>query len=811
MLKVLKFGGSSVGSAEMILKVKKIVEAENNKCIVVVSAIKGVTDQLLKLSNMAVKRNEIYKNELEDLINNHINILRNTINDENKREVTIIKVKNIFSDLENILYGVFLLKEFSKKTLDYILSFGERLSATILSQVIENAEYIDAREIIKTDNNFGNAKVDFGKTNELIIKKFEKINKIPVVTGFIASSQHEETTTLGRGGSDYTAAIIAAALNASICEIWTDVDGFMTADPRKVEKAYPIEHLSYIEAMELSHFGAKVVYTPTIQPLFSKNIPVHIKNTFNTKAQGTIISKTPHDAKISPIVGVSSIDEIDLLTLQGAGMVGVMGISMRLFSCLARNSVNIILITQASSEYSITFAINPKDTENAKNAILKEFANEIELRKILSLNIDTNLSIIAIVGEGMKNTPGISAKLFSSLGRNGVNVIAIAQGSSEYNISIVVDKKSLAKGLNAIHEEFFLSQYREINLYLVGLGTVGSSLCGQIQKQQKVLLEQHRLKINMIGIANIDKMLIDKKGIDLKKWKQDIDEKGENINLEKFTDTIKNLNLRNSIFIDCTASADVAALYKKLLSSYISVVAANKIAASSEYKNYAELKQLAKDKNVKFYYETNVGAGLPLISTINDLVKSGDNIIKIEAVLSGTLNFIFNVISEKVPMSEAIKLAKEKGYSEPDPRIDLSGTDVVRKLIILAREAGYVIEKEDVIINRFLPDECFKGDIENFWNTVKKYDSDFEVKRKQLEKENKRWRFIGEIYQGKAKCELTVIDSNHPAYNLEGSNNIVLITTERYKELPMVIKGYGAGAEVTAAGVFADIFRIANI
>ncbi len=809
-MKVLKFGGSSVGLPEIILEVKKIIENQNDQCLVVVSAFKGITDQLIRISVLASKRDETYKTEIAEIEKRHLETIQKIIPKESIEFVSA-KVKNLIADLDDLLHGVFLLKDLTYKTQDYILSFGETLSSFIISKAIKNAEFIDSREIIKTDNNFGNAKVDFKPTNELIKKQFKAFQKTGVLPGFIATSIDDETTTLGRGGSDYTAAILAAALNAEQLEIWTDVDGFMTADPRKVEKAYPIKHLTYSEAMELSHFGAKVVYTPTIQPVFQKSIPVVIKNTFNPEAEGTTITSKPQEELVSPIKGISSIDEIDLLTLQGAGMVGVLGTSMRLFGCLAKSNVNIILITQASSEYSITFAINPKDTENAKKAIENEFNIEIEHRNVISLGIEKNLSIIAIVGEGMRHTPGISANLFQSLARNGINVIGIAQGSSELNISVVVKNKSLKKALNAIHEGFFLSRAKELHIFIAGTGIVGGNLIQQIKSQQENLEKEHRLKIKINGITNSRKMIFNKDGIDLENYSEELNKTLEKANIEKFTQLIKELNLRNSVFVDCTADEQVASIYQNLFNDFVSVVTANKIATSSEYCTYKLLKNTAQKRGVKFIFETNVGAGLPIINTINDLVKSGDRIIKLEAVLSGTLNFVFNVLSQNISLSKAIQLAKEKGYSEPDPRIDLNGTDVLRKLLILARESGYKLDKEDIVIKPFLPDDCFKGSIDDFWKRVEKYDKEFEHKRKELEKENKKWRFVALLKNSKASIELIAIDQLHPAYYLEGSNNIIIITTERYKELPMVIKGYGAGAEVTAAGVFADIMRVANV
>lgn len=812
-MKVLKFGGTSVGKPEVILEVKKIVEQQEKGTIVVVSAFGGLTDQLIKTTNLAKSRNEQYKTEFKAIRDRHTDTIAKVIVGKSVQEIVTKKVNIMLDELEEIYNGVYFLKDTTPKILDLIMSFGERLSSLIISDVIENAYLADARNFIKTDSNYNNAQVNYELTNDCIEKQFNGINQdYIIVPGFIASNNENEITTLGRGGSDYSAAIIAAALDASILEIWTDVDGFMTADPRIVEKAYPIDMLSYAEAMELSHFGAKVVYTPTIKPVYQKNIPVVIKNTFNPKAKGTIISgKKEIKKSISHIKGVSSISDISLLTLQGPGMVGVSGVSMRLFGALAKNKINIILITQASSEFTITFAISPSDIEKAQQAIQEEFNKEINSKGDLNLVIEKELSIIAIVGEEMKNSPGISAILFIALGNNGINVIATAQGSSELNISVVIKKNQLKKALNAIHENFFLSQHKALNLFQIGFGNVGGNLLKQLYNQQQRLLNEFKLKLNLIGICDIEKMIINEKGISFENYYQELTSTGIKSNIQEFAKQIITLNLPNTVLIDCTASKDVVTIYKSILENYGSIVTANKIASSSEYKKYDELIKVSREKNVKFLYETNVGAGLPIIKTIEDLIHSGDKIVKIEAVLSGTLNFIFNTISESIPMSKAIAMAQEKGYSEPDPRIDLSGIDVQRKILILSRLSGLKIEQEDVKVKKFLPDELFSGTIEDFWKNINKYDSEFEKKRKELETRNHKWRFVAKLENGIASCELIDIDQKHPAYYLEGSNNIILITTERYKEYPMVIKGYGAGAEVTAAGVFADIIRIANI
>ena len=809
-MKVLKFGGYAIDSADNILKAKAIVQSQTEPVIIVVSALHGITDSLVELSRLAAARDKNFFRIHNEIEKKHTDLIQELFEEPLRTTVTS-RISIWLKDLISIINGVYQLNDLTPKIQDKILSFGEIMSSYLISNVIENAEVIDAKGLIKTDDNYGNARVNFPLTNRLIRAQFNRYRKTGIVPGFIASSEHNITTTLGRGGSDYTAAIISAALEVERLEIWTNVDGFMTADPKKVHKAMAIENLSYAEAMELSHFGAEVVYTPTIHPVYRGNIEVVIRNIFNPEGKGTLISKESKNPGNSLIKGISSIDDIDLITLQGAGMVGVKGISSRLFGALARTDVNIILITQASSEYSITFALNPGDAPRAMKAIQAEFETEIKNRSELIIQIERELSIIAIVGEQMKNTPGISANLFTSLGRNGISVIATAQGSSELNISIVIKKESLKKALNVIHEGFFLSHYRDLHLYLVGAGTVGGNLLKQIMTQQEVLLNDHHLKINVIGICRSKLMLLNPAGIDLSNYLDDMEKQGERADIELFIQKMQYLNLRNSVFIDCTADAEIASVYGKVLNSFVSVVTSNKIACSSSYDSYNILKRTAREKNVKFMYETNVGAGLPIISTLNDLIRSGDRILRLEAVLSGTLNFIFNTISEEISLSKAIRMAMDAGYAEPDPRIDLSGTDVKRKLLILARESGYPLEASDIQIIPFLPEECFNGTPDDFWNLVVKYDEAFEQRRKKLTLEDKKLRFVARLDNGKAIIELMEVGISHPAYPLEGSNNIILITTLRYHEQPMVIRGYGAGADVTAAGVFADIIRVANV
>ena len=808
-MKVLKFGGSSVGTPECILKVKSIVESQVEPSVVVISAFQGVTDQLIKVSKLAMERDDSYKDMLSGIEQRHYQAVKELFR-VNQQSNILAGIKVLINELEETLHGVFLLQDLTAKTHDTIVSFGERISSFIISLKINDAYLVEIRDLIKTDSQYGKAHVLFNQSYPLIAEHFKSLQKYAVVPGFIASNEKGETTTLGRGGSDYTAAIIAAGVDASVLEIWTDVDGFMTADPRKVEKAYAIESLSYAEAMELSHFGAKVLYTPTIHPVLEKRIRIHIKNTFFPEKKGTAIGMQEIVPSQSPIKGISSIDHIDLVTLQGSGMVGVTGTSMRLFTALAGRNINIILITQASSEYSISFAIHPDTTQDAEQAIREEFNHEIEIIHSIRILVEKDLSVIAIVGERMRHTPGISAKLFQAMGRNGINVIAIAQGSSELNVSVVISNHSLRKAMNAIHEGFFLSHYRELHLFLVGVGTVGSRLLNQIRSQQDKLLSDHHLKVNLIGLSNSKKMIIDHNGIDIESY-ADLLSEGQPSDLQLFTNRIAELNLRNSVFIDCTAAVEVAESYKHHFNNYVSVVTANKIACSSAYENYRDLKNTAQAKGVKFIFETNVGAGLPIINTMNDLMKSGDRILELEAVLSGTLNYIFNTLDKDNPLSDVIRQAKELGFSEPDPRIDLSGVDVIRKLIILSRESGYKIEEKQVKVSPILPGECFEGDIEEFWQKVSKYDDEFEQKRAALEKNNQKWRFVARLKNGKASVSLAEVGADHPLYHLEGSNNIIMITTERYKEHPMIIKGYGAGAEVTAAGMFADVIRIANI
>ena len=811
-MKVLKFGGTSVGSVESILSLKAIVEKEAQKqpIIVVVSALGGITDKLIATSLLAQKGDETWKDEFQAMVERHHKMIDTIITDPRKREQLFNIVDSLFEQLRSIYFGVYLIHDLSKKTQDAIVSYGERLSSNIVATLVQGAKWYDSREFIKTVRKNHKNTLDSELTNRLVRRTFIDLQRISLVPGFISKDRDtDEITNLGRGGSDYTAAIIAAALEAEILEIWTDVDGFMTADPRVIKTAYTIKELSYIEAMELCNFGAKVVYPPTIYPVCVKNIPIRVKNTFNPDGEGSIIKqKVANNDK--PIKGISSINGTTLITVAGLSMVGVIGVNRRIFTALADNGISVFMVSQASSENSTSIGVRDQDAAEAVEVLNGEFAKEIETGAMYPMHAENGLATIAVVGENMKNTPGIAGKLFGTLGRAGISMIACAQGAPQTNISFVVKSEHLRKALNAIHDSFFLSEYKVLNLFVCGVGTVGGQLLEQIHNQYEELKRTKRLKLNVVGIATSKKALFNSDGIDLANYRELLADANES-NESKLRDAIIEMNCFNSVFVDCTASKEVAEIYQPLLEHNISVIAANKIAASSSYEKYARLKETALARGVFFRYETNVGAGLPIIGTINDLRNSGDVILKIEAVLSGTLNFIFNEISADVTLSEAVRRAKEQGYSEPDPRIDLSGKDVIRKLVILAREAGYKVEKTDVEAHLFIPDEFFEGSIDEFWKNLPKLDADFEARRKQLDAEGKRWRFVATFDHGKLSVALKEVDRTHPFYNLQGSNNIVALTTERYREYPMLIQGYGAGASVTAAGVFANIMSIANI
>ncbi|EHH00970.1 bifunctional aspartate kinase/homoserine dehydrogenase I [Paraprevotella clara] len=809
-MKVLKFGGTSVGSVESILSVKKIVEAEKEPVVVVVSALGGITDKLIKTSKLALAGDLSYQSEFDEIAVRHHQMIEAVIPSGENKERLLETIDALLDELKSIYQGVYLIRDLSPKTSAAIVSYGERLSSNIVAVLIDGAKWFDSRTFIKTEIKSGRQLLASDLTHELVKQAFVDLPKVSLVPGFISTDADSgEVTNLGRGGSDYTASIIAAALDASFLEIWTDVDGFMTADPKVISTAYTINELSYVEAMELCNFGAKVVYPPTIYPVCVKNIPILIKNTFNPSGKGTVIkSDIAEDQK--PIKGISSINGTTLITVSGLSMVGVIGVNRRIFSALANNGISVFLVSQASSENSTSIGVRDADADAACEVLNAEFSKEIETGAMYRMTAESGLATVAIVGENMKHTPGIAGKLFGTLGRSGINVIACAQGASETNISFVVDGLFLRKTLNVIHDSFFLSEYQVLNLFLCGVGTVGSSLIAQLAQQSEKLKKERGLKLKVVGIASGHNAMFDREGISLENCREQLAHSAPS-DLNRLRDEVIGMNIFNSVFVDCTASSDVAGLYQEFLEHNISVVAANKAAASSDYATYQKLKSTARQRGVKFLFETNVGAGLPIIRTMNDLLNSGDKILKIEAVLSGTLNFIFNKISADVPFSETVRLAKEEGYSEPDPRVDLSGKDVIRKLVILAREAGYRIEQSDVEKHLFVPDSFFRGTLDEFWKNLPSLDADFERRRKVLESEGKRWRFVSRYENGKASVELCEVGREHPFYTLEGSNNIILLTTERYKEYPMQIQGYGAGAGVTAAGVFADIMSIANV
>ena len=821
----MKFGGTSVGSVESILSLKKIVEAEQEQVIVVVSALGGITDRLIATSQLALNGDEAWKDEFDAMQKRHHDMVDAIITDKQKRTTLLATLDDLFEQLRSIYYGVFLIHDLSQKTQATIVSYGERLSSHIVATLINGGVRYNSRNFIKTTPKQGKHVLDAELTNQLVKESFLTANSpistrssrlVPVVPGFISKDRDTgETTNLGRGGSDYTAAIIAAALDADVLEIWTDVDGFMTADPRVIKTAYTINELSYVEAMELCNFGAKVVYPPTIYPVCVKNIPIKVKNTFNPQHPGTLIKqKVENDHRM--IKGISSIKGTTLITVTGLSMVGVIGVNRRIFSTLAENGISVFMVSQASSENSTSIGVRDEDANRAVEVLNMEFSKEIVTGAMFPMHAESGLATIAIVGENMKHTPGIAGKLFGTLGRSGISVIACAQGASETNISFVVDARLLRKSLNVLHDSFFLSEYKVLNLFICGIGTVGGNLIEQINSQYKQLKETRQLKLKVVGIASSKKAIFNRDGIDLRTYKE-LMANAEPSNVQRLKEEIISMNIFNSVFVDCTASADVAAIYQDFLDHNISVVTANKIAASGPYDAYHKLKKTALQRGIKFLFETNVGAGLPIIGTINDLLNSGDKILRIEAVLSGTLNFIFNTISAEVPFSETVRLAKEKGYAEPDPRIDLCGKDVIRKLVILTREAGYKVEQDDVEKHLFMPDSFFEGSLDDFWKNLPQLDADFEARRKVLESEHKRWRFVAKMEKQdhdmgfKTTVSLETVDQHHPFYGLEGSNNIVLLTTERYKEYPMLIQGYGAGASVTAAGVFANIMSIANI
>ncbi len=808
-MKVLKFGGTSMGSSLAMVNVKRIVEKNNEPVVVVVSAVGGVTDRLIAASHTAAAR-EVYADQFVTLKEIHQQIIRELFTPAIGLTVQAQLVP-IWNELEAILKGVNLTGELSPKSYDTISGCGERLSAAIISHLIPQAHLFDSREVIKTYLNGRGHQVKMDVTFQNITQLQPQLSRIAIFPGYIASDEKGETTTLGRGGSDYSAAILAAGLEADILEIWTDVDGFMSADPRIISRAYSLDHLTYAEAMELSHFGAKVIYPPTIIPVLQKHIPVLIKNTFNPEAAGTCIDQNSGNNQAPKVKGISSIKEMALITVQGMGMIGISGISMRLFKALAGETINVVLISQASSENSISVVVSAADAVVAQSALAKEFALEIDRKQINGVAVDHDMAVVAIVGEGMKHTTGVAGQLFNSLGKNGVNIYAIAQGASELNISFVVSNKDLRKALNVVHEAFFLSHYQVIHLYLAGVGTVGKNLLAKIERQAKRLMDTEQLKIRLAGLANSRQMVFDASGMDIADAVTQI-KNGIPGDIDRFVEQMASDNLSNSVFVDCTASAQVAKQYQYILEHNISVITANKIASSSAYEHYHKLKQTARDKGVKYLFETNVGAGLPIINTINSLINSGDRIVELEGVLSGTLNYIVNTVSAERTLSEVVQEAMDKGYSEPDPRIDLKGTDVLRKLLILSRECDYPLEKEDIEIDSFLPTEYFQDEsVDAFMERLKAYDEAFEQLRLKAEQNGHILRYTASLKEGRAKVGFTEVDKNHAFFKLEDSTNKVVLRSDYYFDHPMEIKGYGAGADVTAAGVFADIIKVANL
>ena len=810
-MKVLKFGGTSVGSVESVRQIQHIISQQTDDCVVVVSALGGITDQLLKAAQLALQSDEAYMEVYQMIRQRHLDMANALIDNTTMRQMLCHELERILEELRSILFGVHLVKDLSAKSEAVIVSYGEQLSSRIVTAALSGAVRKDSLQFIRTDRKQGQVLLDTELTESLIHKAFSPIPHLAVCPGFISrDSQTDEITNLGRGGSDYTASILAATLGAEVLEIWTDVDGFMTADPRLIPNAYTIKSLSYVEASELCHFGAKVVYPPTIYPACAKNIPIRILNTFSPENNGTIIQAKPEESK-RYVRGLSSIRDVALITVSGLSMVGVIGVNQRIFSALAAGGVSVFLVSQTSSENSTTLGVQEKDCNKAVEVLTREFAEEIKVGSMYPMLVQQGLAAVSIVGEKMHNVPGVAGKLFGTLGRNGISVIAFAQGATETNISFVIPAQQLSKTMNVLHDSFFLSENKVLNVFVCGVGTVGAQLLEQIQQQYATLLAHQHLQLNVVGIANSRTAIFDADGLDLSNYREQLkltEKSSSSFSIKQAA--LQLANLYNSVFVDCTASADVASIYLSLLENNISVVTANKIAASSEYTHYMQLKQTALDRGVKFLFETNVGAGLPIIGTINDLRNSGDKILRIEAVLSGTLNFIFNEIAADVPFSETIRRAKEQGYSEPDPRIDLSGKDVIRKLVILAREAGYQVEQEDVEKHLFVPDKYFQGTVDDFWKQLPELDTDFENRRKELETKGLRWRFVAKMEEGKTCVSLETVDAAHPFYQLEGSNNIILITTERYHDYPMMIRGYGAGAGVTAAGVFANIMSVSH-
>ncbi len=816
-MKVLKFGGSSVANAENINRVISIIESylnERQKFAVVVSAMGGITDMLEEMGSLAEKGDEGYKPLIQGFLERHVEAIKELIPAE-KQEKIIVEVTSKTKELESILEGVYLIKELTLRTRDYILSFGERCSAYLISKVMWykglNASVLDAREVLRTDSQFGKGKIDLKTSYEQIRSYFAGTDELKVITGFIASTKRGETTTLGRGGSDYTASLFGAALDCEVIEIWTDVQGVMTADPNKVKKALPVKHLSYQEALEMSHFGAKVIYPAMVIPAMEKNIPIFIKSTFEPEKVGTIVSKdTAPD--IHPIKGISSISKVSLLMIQGSALVGaVASHTYRMFQSLAKYEVNIILVTQGSSEHTLCFAVQPEDVEKAKSALEEEFSLELQSRYLDPIVVDHDMSILAVIGEHMKHRPGISARLFQSLGKNGINVAMTSQGSSERNISVAISRRDEIKALNAVHEAFFLSDTYSVNLFIVGVGLIGGTLLAQIREHAAFLRNTQHLEINVVGLANSKRMVFNPEGIDLANWKDHLNSSESKMDIKQYIHEMKALNLRNSIFVDNTAAPEITNCYEEILDASISISTPNKFAPSGKYQSYQDLKELAYERGVRFMYETNVGAGLPVITTISDLVNSGDQIIRIQGVLSGSLSYIFNTFQKgENSFSSIVKDAQAKGYTEPDPREDLCGSDVARKLTILARESGVALEREAIQIHPILSEKCIQAEsVEAFFQSLERDDARFEAMREKAASQDKVLRFIATLEQDKAFISLEEVGPESDFYQLSGSDNMIVFTTDRYKERPLVIKGPGAGAEVTAAGVLAEIIRIA--
>lgn len=813
-MKVLKFGGTSVGSSKNINNVINILEnyGKTDTIACVVSAVGGITDKLLLAGKQAQNKDKDFLKTFDFIKEKHLSIIRELNPDNNDSILKYAEERH--NSLKNLLEGIFLINELSPKTSDKLVSYGERLSSFIIAGTMKNkglsADRMNSQELVITNSNHTKAEVDYVITNKNIRDYFDTApQSITILPGFVANSKTGEQTTLGRGGSDFTAAIIAAALHVEQLEIWTDVSGMFTTNPKLVKQAYPIEKISYQEAMELSHFGAKVLYPPTVQPVLSLDIPIHIKNTLEPEAVGTVISNE-YIKSSNPVKGISNINNIALLTLEGSGMVGIPGFSKRLFETLSQEKINVIMITQASSEHSICLGIEDKESKNAKDAIDVTFENEIALGKIEPIIIETGLSIIALVGDNMKNHQGISGKMFSSLGRNNINIRAIAQGASEKNITAVIDEKDVKKALNTLHEQFFESKTKQLNVFITGVGNVGERLVEQIKQQKKYLKDNLKIKLRVAGLSNSRHMLFDEDGIDLKNWKEQLAQ-GEKATLQGFFENAKALNLRNSIFVDVTANKDVANLYAQYLRESIGIVACNKIACSSDFKNYKLLKRLSLKYNAPFLFETNVGAGLPVIDTLSNLIASGDKVNSIQAVLSGSLNFVFNNFSDSTKFYDVVKQAGTEGYTEPDPRIDLSGVDVARKILILARESGVEMNLEDIENTSFLSEAGLKSDtVDDFYNTLIADEAHYQSLYASAKANHCQLKYVAKFDDGKANVSLQEIPEGHPFYNLEGSDNIVMFYTERYPKQPMIIKGAGAGADVTASGLFADIIRLGN-